>query len=57
MKNKSVPFSAEEIQDALSDPKYMEELREIEREYCERAKTIAWVLGLVFGVVGGLVCL
>ena len=55
MKNKSVPFSAEEIQDALSDETYLEELRDIEREYCERVNTIVWVVWVVFGVVGGLI--
>jgi hypothetical protein len=57
MKNKSVPFSAEEIQDALSDPKYLEDLREIESEYCKRAKVIACCIGGGVLVVSGLVFL
>ena len=57
MKNKSVPFSAEEIQDALSDAKYLEELREIERDYEGRMRTIKWWIALGTGLVATVVFL
>lgn len=57
MKNKSVPFSAEEIQDALSDAKYLEELREIERETEDRIRTVKLFVACVTGVVATVVFL